>query len=93
MVARVILERDDMELVAVNDPFIATDYMVILIMLVPFIISLIYHYFLLGVNYSLLVLITSVWLITLLIGTRKDRIIHDLMKLNIFFKPNSKIRV
>ena len=29
LVARVILERDDIELVAVNDPFISTDYMVI----------------------------------------------------------------
>lgn len=28
MVARVILQRDDVELVAVNDPFITTDYMV-----------------------------------------------------------------
>ncbi|KAH6559361.1 hypothetical protein KP509_1Z012200 [Ceratopteris richardii] len=27
LVARVILERDDLELVAVNDPFISTDYM------------------------------------------------------------------
>lgn len=29
LVARVILQRDDVELVAVNDPFITTDYMVI----------------------------------------------------------------
>jgi glyceraldehyde-3-phosphate dehydrogenase/erythrose-4-phosphate dehydrogenase len=29
LVARVALERDDVELVAVNDPFITTDYMVI----------------------------------------------------------------
>lgn len=29
MVARVALQRDDVELVAVNDPFINTDYMVI----------------------------------------------------------------
>ena len=28
LVARVALERDDIELVAVNDPFISTDYMV-----------------------------------------------------------------
>jgi len=28
LVARVALERDDVELVAVNDPFITTDYMV-----------------------------------------------------------------
>lgn len=28
MVARVALQRDDVELVAVNDPFINTDYMV-----------------------------------------------------------------
>jgi glyceraldehyde-3-phosphate dehydrogenase/erythrose-4-phosphate dehydrogenase len=28
LVARVILERDDIELVAVNDPFISADYMV-----------------------------------------------------------------
>ena len=26
--ARIALERDDIELVAVNDPFISTDYMV-----------------------------------------------------------------
>jgi hypothetical protein len=30
LVARVALERDDIELVAVNDPFISTDYMVLL---------------------------------------------------------------
>lgn len=29
LVARVALQRDDIELVAVNDPFISTDYMVI----------------------------------------------------------------
>lgn len=29
LVARVALQRDDVELVAVNDPFITTDYMVI----------------------------------------------------------------
>lgn len=29
LVARVALERDDIELVAVNDPFISTDYMVL----------------------------------------------------------------
>lgn len=29
--ARVILQRDDVELVAVNDPFITTDYMVFLL--------------------------------------------------------------
>jgi hypothetical protein len=28
LVARVALERDDIELVAVNDPFVSTDYMV-----------------------------------------------------------------
>lgn len=28
LVARVALQRDDIELVAVNDPFITTDYMV-----------------------------------------------------------------
>lgn len=28
LVARVALQRDDVELVAVNDPFITTDYMV-----------------------------------------------------------------
>ena len=28
LVARIALERDDIELVAVNDPFISTDYMV-----------------------------------------------------------------
>lgn len=28
LVARVILERDDIDLIAVNDPFISTDYMV-----------------------------------------------------------------
>lgn len=28
LVARVALQRDDIELVAVNDPFISTDYMV-----------------------------------------------------------------
>ncbi|XP_071922710.1 proline--tRNA ligase, chloroplastic/mitochondrial-like isoform X2 [Coffea arabica] len=27
LVARVILQRDDVELVAINDPFITTDYM------------------------------------------------------------------
>lgn len=30
LVARVALQRDDVELVAVNDPFITTDYMVLL---------------------------------------------------------------
>lgn len=30
LVARVALERDDVELVAINDPFITTDYMVTL---------------------------------------------------------------
>lgn len=30
LVARVALQRDDVELVAVNDPFISTDYMVTL---------------------------------------------------------------
>lgn len=30
LVARVVLERDDVELVAVNDPFITIDYMVFL---------------------------------------------------------------
>lgn len=30
LVARVALQSDDIELVAVNDPFITTDYMVIL---------------------------------------------------------------
>ena len=29
LVARVALERDDIELVSVNDPFISTDYMVL----------------------------------------------------------------
>lgn len=29
LVARVALQRDDVELVAVNDPFITTEYMVI----------------------------------------------------------------
>ncbi|KAK7396420.1 hypothetical protein VNO78_17418 [Psophocarpus tetragonolobus] len=29
LVARVTLERDDVELVAVNDPFITTDYMLL----------------------------------------------------------------
>ena len=29
LVARVALERDDIELVAINDPFISTEYMVI----------------------------------------------------------------
>lgn len=29
LVARVALQRDDVELVAVNDPFITTDYMVV----------------------------------------------------------------
>ncbi|KAF3507781.1 hypothetical protein F2Q69_00002965 [Brassica cretica] len=28
LVARVVLQRDDVELVAVNDPFITTEYMV-----------------------------------------------------------------
>jgi glyceraldehyde 3-phosphate dehydrogenase len=28
LVARVALQRDDVELVAINDPFITTDYMV-----------------------------------------------------------------
>lgn len=28
LVARIALQRDDVELVAVNDPFISTDYMV-----------------------------------------------------------------
>jgi len=28
LVARVALQRDDIELVAINDPFISTDYMV-----------------------------------------------------------------
>lgn len=31
LVARVALQRDDVELVAVNDPFITTDYMVLLL--------------------------------------------------------------
>ena len=30
LVARVALQRDDVELVAINDPFITTDYMVLL---------------------------------------------------------------
>ena len=34
LVARVALQRDDVELVAVNDPFISTDYMVLLSMCV-----------------------------------------------------------
>lgn len=29
--ARVALQRDDVELVAVNDPFISTDYMVLFV--------------------------------------------------------------
>lgn len=29
LVARVALQRDDVELVAINDPFITTDYMVL----------------------------------------------------------------
>lgn len=33
LVARVALQRDDVELVAVNDPFITTDYMVLLVSL------------------------------------------------------------
>lgn len=31
LVARVALQRDDVELVAVNDPFISTDYMVLFV--------------------------------------------------------------
>ena len=36
LVARVALQRDDVELVAVNDPFITTDYMASIVNLVLF---------------------------------------------------------
>lgn len=36
--ARVALQRDDVELVAVNDPFISTDYMVYFVAQIPLLV-------------------------------------------------------
>lgn len=38
LVARVALQRDDVELVAVNDPFISTDYMVYFVAQIPLLV-------------------------------------------------------